>query len=299
MSSLRIMALGLVVVLPYFAACGGDDQTDEGSPSEPSGTSSGQPGASSGSGAGASSGQPGASSGSSSGGTGPLEGSLHTPESGCKDGYLACGDVCSHVEDDSRHCGSCEGRCIDANQGCVEGRCVANQGCSYGKYTCGGECVDAPNAYHCGSCDNRCGAGALCVEGACLAQERDGTSCAAPLLWDVEDSEKAAFRMDTRTAPHTFECGPLAPIPTRWFRFTAPKNGSSVEVRGATGTDFVLELFSASSCDAPVRMACNDNADGLDPELDGDSVEKGKTYYVAVGLKSGPADASATLRIDH
>lgn len=211
-----------------------------------------------------------------------------------------CGDVCAHIEDDGRHCGGCDQRC-DAGKGCVNGVCTTGEGCfdAVAPTHCGDRCVDAtPNADHCGSCDNRCGSDQLCVQARCLDQEGDGTSCASPLIWDVEAEEQTAFRMDEHTTTHRFECGPLGDLPTRWFRYTATKDGD-ISIRAEAGADFILELFSASSCDAAVRMGCNDNADDLDPTLEDPATQGGSTYYVAVGLKSGPANASVTLRVDH
>lgn len=123
--------------------------------------------------------------------------------------------------------------------------------------------------------------------------------CARPLLWDVEEAETAGFWM-TASATHTFTCGPLEALPTRWFRFTAPKNGPSVEVTGVTPEDdYILEIFEDAACAPAASIGCNDDADGKSPELDDVDITSGKTYWVAVGRKGAPSDQPARIRIDH
>ena len=47
---------------------------------------------------------------------------------------------------------------------------------------------------------------------------------------------------------HTFRCGPIEPIPTRWFRITLTKPSSLVEVRShASGDDYLIEVHSAGT----------------------------------------------------
>lgn len=64
---------------------------------------------------------------------------------------------------------------------------------------------------------------------------------------------------------HTFSCGPLSPIPTRWFRATASE--SLIDFAALTkNADLVLEVFTAP-CTADAGAAplgCNDNTTKLD-----------------------------------
>jgi hypothetical protein len=232
-------------------------------------------------------------------------GSPHTPATGCKDGYVACGEVCADVTNDARHCGGCDqacaSTCSDLDCGCAGGMCIAGQGCPFGP-TCGGVCLEVSayaNADHCGGCDNRCGDVELCIESACVESEGDGTSCASPLFWNV-DAETAGFRMSPAvTSPHTFTCGPLDSVPTRWFRVTAQNDGAEIEVSGHPADDFVIEIFSDAACDDGARLGCGDAPVGEEDSLDIDAISEGKTYWVAVGIKGTWSGTPAMFHIDH
>jgi hypothetical protein len=169
--------------------------------------------------------------------------------------------------------------------GCVDGACVNGGGCPVG-IACGGTCVTPGSSLDdCGSCQNACADSQVCYKGSCRDGQGTGASCASPFVVPPDDddfeSRTAAF-----TGMHTFSCGPLAPVPTRFFRWTAPHADKiDLKVRIALPTDnYVLEVFSAASCDAAARLACNDDktADDLRPEVTFQA-EGGKTYFVALG----------------
>ncbi len=81
------------------------------------------------------------------------------------------GDVCTDLDVDPLHCGSCDGRCMD-DQYCASAECV----CRPGYETCGGKgggfawCTNTSNdPANCGSCGFECGAGTpLCWNGECV-----------------------------------------------------------------------------------------------------------------------------------
>lgn len=261
-------------------------------------------GASSGNGAGA-----GSTGALPSSGAGDLDpGDPHTPASGCDEGFVACGDLCVHVEDDGRHCGGCDLPCSQATTcdgfvescGCLAGACVADAGCDGGP-TCDGVCVSygtRTNVDNCGSCGNRCGDLELCVENACLAQQGDGSSCESPLLWS-DGEETAGFRMSpATTVPHTFRCGPLDAIPTRWFRVTTEQDDLRLELNGGSTDDYVLEVFDDDACGEADHAGCADGEVGGEVELEIEGVPPGTTYWVAVGLAGEWSGEPARLRID-
>jgi hypothetical protein len=255
---------------------------------------------------GASSGSGGASSSSSSsGGTssqssasgGVDQGSPHTPATGCMEGFVECGGICADQSNDGSHCGTCGNPCYEL--GCVGGECVESS-CAYGAM-CGDACVTnrSSNADHCGSCFNQCGSDALCAGGTCVDGGGDGSSCASPLFWNVDDDESVGFRFTPAlTSEHVFTCGPLDALPTRWFRFTANDTETGVEVRADGADDFVIEAFDAASCAPIASIGCNDDDSGTNPQLTL-ATTAGGTYFVAVGLKGSWSGRSATFRADH
>ena len=120
------------------------------------------------------------------------------------------------------------------------------------------------------------------------------------MFWDVEAEEQAGFKMwPSQSTEHTFSCGPAGAVPTRWFRFQAPKDDTSVEVRMSTD-DYILEVFSAATCDAAAFQGCNDNQAAADvlPKVDIVTTE-GTSFYVAVGGLGTWSGAPAQLRVDH
>ena len=233
------------------------------------------------------------------GGSFPELGEPHTPATGCHAGYAACGEVCAHLEDDSRHCGGCDNACPAGS--CVDGQCQDDGLCVF-QPVCGGVCVAASwNPDHCGSCMNSCADDAVCVEGVCVDGGGDGTSCQSPLFWNLEAEEDAGFRMTPGvTVEHTFECGPLEPLPTRWFRFTATDDDSRVKVRTEGPDDYIVEVYGDESCSQDDLLGCNDDETGGDPEPELDLVSvPGQTYWVAVGIKGTWSGSPANLRLDH
>jgi hypothetical protein len=156
------------------------------------------------------------------------------------------------------------------------------------------------NADHCGACQQPCAETEVCLDATCVAGGGDGTSCASPVFWDVEAEEQAGFKMwPSLSTEHSFSCGPEGAVPTRWFRFVAPKDETSVEIQKSTD-DFILEVFSAATCDASSFFGCNDNQAAGDvlPKVDVLTTE-GTTFYVAVGVLGNWSGASAQLRVDH
>lgn len=260
----------------------------------------GDDGASSGSGGSSSSSGTGASSPSGAGG-GVDQGSPHTPATGCRPGFVECGGICADQSNDGSHCGGCGNACFDqgAELGCVGGECVPSD-CNYGAI-CGDDCVTnrSSNADHCGSCFNQCASDALCAGGSCVDGGGDGSSCASPLFWNVDDDESVGFRFTPAlTSQHVYSCGPLGALPTRWFRFTANDTETGVEVRADGADDFIIEGFDAATCAPAASIGCNDDDSGTNPQLTLVTTP-GATYFVAVGLKGSWSGRSATFRADH
>ena len=225
----------------------------------------------------------------------------HTPATGCHEGFTACGTVCADLATDGRHCGACQNAC-GFDEGCVGGSCVTGgNGCGPALALCDETCVrPRTDAAHCGSCGNRCADDGLCVDGACVDAGGDGSSCERPLFWNFDAEEEAGFFFSPAlTELHTFECGPLDPIPTRWFRLTATKDDTDIEIRRAEADDYIIEVFGENGCPVSSRLACNDDANGLLPEVSNVPTTAGRTYWIAVGLKSTWSGASASIRGDH
>ncbi len=289
---MRRVVLSIALVLGSLSAACGDD---------PAAASSSSGGSSGGGADTTGTGQP-------SSGAGAIdEGSPHTPEAGCRDGFTACGDVCADTANDVRHCGECDQDCLvvgcgdgETGCGCVAGACVPGQACLY-EPICDGLCVDPAthvNADHCGSCDNRCGDLALCLDNHCVEVDADGSSCARPIFWD-EDEERVGFRMtEGNTAPHVFTCGPLDAIPTRWFRVTVNDEETRIEVAGSAGDDLIVEVFADDACDEAAQLACGDGSAGDEDVVELEGIAPGETFWVAVGAKTPPSGAPATFRVD-
>ncbi len=228
--------------------------------------------------------------------------SSHTPQSGCREGFASCTSrapgVCAHVQDDYEHCGACDRRCQEGS--CIAGKCEADSGvCRFGAL-CGPDCIAGRHKHvdHCGSCFNRCAGNSVCVGGECVTGQGDGSSCASPLIWDVEAEEHAGFRLDFAPgSTFVHPCGPLTAIPTKWFRFTSPKSGTNVSVDSTIASDrFVMTVFSSAACDESVVVACSN--DKVEPSVDLPN-SQGKTYFVAVGAVSVTQSGAASVRVDH
>lgn len=260
----------------------------------------GDDGAGSGAGSSGTAGTAGTAGTTSSAAAGGINrGSPHTPETGCQMGFVPCSGWCVDTTNDSEFCGGCNTPCVDVSLTCEAGMCVS--GACPGGMTCGGEFIRDrnSNADHCGSCFNNCADDALCFGGACIDGGGDGTGCASPMFWNLDDEERVGFHFaPALTTAHTFPCGPLEELPTRWFRFTATKDSTAVEVRATGPDDFIIEVFDAMTCAPASSLACNDDDSGLDPEVTVPTVE-GKTYFVAVGLKGQWSGKSASIRADH
>lgn len=232
----------------------------------------------------------------------PDPGHVHTAAAGCQPDYVACGATCAKTQDDSRHCGACDKGCA-YEAGCEDGACKMGLGCLGTKVLCAGVCRQtSSDANHCGSCDNRCADAALCADSACIAGGGDGSRCDKPLFWNNEDHERVGFRMSAALSSlHTFVCGPLEAIPTRYFRFTATKEKTDIEVYSDKLDDYILEVFTDGKCAPSSSTACNDDGRAPDPQLQNLPTQVGKTYYIAVGLKNAAtwSGRSVTMKIDH
>src|SRR5689334_20241050 len=97
--------------------------------------------------------------------------------SACAPGQALCGADCVTLSSDPDHCGACNAAC-DQGEVCASGVCGTS--CSSGEIVCGDRCVDpASDPVFCGAsgaCEGTedgetCGAGEVCVSGACA------TSC--------------------------------------------------------------------------------------------------------------------------
>ncbi len=217
-------------------------------------------------------------------------GSVHTPKSGCRAGFVACAlgqsEMCADLSSDGAHCGACPQQCGVGT--CANGACTAETSCAGAR--CAGACVTdrASNADHCGSCLNRCSDREICVQGACIASGSDGASCQSPFIWSAADAERAGFRLGL-AEPTAFSCA--GTLPARTFRFVATKDEVDVTVEKGSGA--VLEVFTGPACDAPARVGCSAAAEPL-VHL---TSAKGKTFFARVGAQA--RSAPLTLRVDH
>ncbi len=217
-------------------------------------------------------------------------GAVHTPKSGCRQGFVVCAmgqsQMCADLSSDGAHCGACPQQCGAGS--CVDGACSAETTCPGAR--CAGACVTdrASNADHCGSCLNRCSDREICVQGACSSGGGDGASCMAPFTWDASAAERAGFRLGL--AP-TFAFSCAGSLPARTFRFVATKDDVDVTVEKGSGA--VLEVFAADACDASARVGCSAAAEPV-VHL---TAAKGKTFFARVGAPA--TRAPLTLRVDH
>ncbi|MBI5518342.1 MAG: hypothetical protein HY909_31515 [Deltaproteobacteria bacterium] len=107
----------------------------------------------------------------------------------CDAGYADCNrtfdDGCEvHTASDPAHCGLCGARCVTPGAApacrmgaCAVGACMGALGDCDGAVANGCETDTRASNAHCGRCGNACGAGRLCVAGACIAEPgcADGT----------------------------------------------------------------------------------------------------------------------------
>lgn len=128
----------------------------------------------------------------------------------------------------------------------------------------------------------------------------EGVGCERPVLVPGGN-----VTFDVGTAPfeasHVYSCGPLTAVPTRWFRWTADKDGDfEVSLRTAPETDdYIVEVFSSRSCDEPSMLSCSDDASPTDRRPDGTfAATTGKTYFIALGKIDAPSGIAPGLRLD-
>ncbi|MDB4939077.1 MAG: Tryptophan synthase alpha chain [Labilithrix sp.] len=235
---------------------------------------------------------------------GPSRGEIlpdhHSPATGCATSELACGPgpssmplLCTEPKTDAFNCGAC-GKSCDIGNSCVDGACTDAGTCANG-VVCNGTCVhdrySDPN--HCGSCQNRCGERELCLAYDCRSGGGGtGASCDSPLVVPpASASPNYGFHFGgALVGMHTFACGPLSPVPTRWFRVTA--STSLLDLRAVTKdkADLIVEVFPApcAADGGAAPLGCNDNTSmsDLEPRLSIPTTV-GTTYLVAVGIVSG------------
>ncbi len=77
---------------------------------------------------------------------------------------------------------------------------------------------------------------------------------------------------------------------------------TKVRVKGALplADNYVVEVFSASTCDAASSIACNDDSkpgQDLRPEATFATVA-GQTYFIALGVISAPSGMVPALKVD-
>ena len=99
---------------------------------------------------------------------------------------VCCGEVCTNVHNDARHCGDCETKCR-AGADCVAGKCeatsctgqMAGAACVAPGHPegacCRGNCADkstwASNSANCGGCGHACAPGLVCKQSMCVDSE--------------------------------------------------------------------------------------------------------------------------------
>jgi hypothetical protein len=245
-----------------------------------------------------------AADGGGGGGPGPSGGEIlpdhHSPATGCATSELACGPgpsptplLCTDPQTDGFNCGAC-GKSCDIGSSCVGGTCSDAGTCANG-VVCNGTCVhdrySDPN--HCGSCENRCGERELCVGYDCRGGGGGtGASCDSPLVVPPSSaSPNYGFHFaGPLVGTHTFACGPLSPVPTRWFRVTASSSQLDLRVVTKDKADLIVEVFAAPCAPdgGTAPLGCNDNTSASDrePRLTVPTTA-GTTYLVAVGVVSG------------
>ncbi len=118
----------------------------------------------------------------------------------CRDGLVACGDVCVDSSADKLNCGACGVAC-GGDQVCQSGACT----CPPDRAECfesHGVCTDTQSdAAHCGACGNACAEGEVCESGACrITCEEAGNEVCAGACVNTQNS-----------AQHCGGCGNVCP----------------------------------------------------------------------------------------
>ena len=84
---------------------------------------------------------------------------------GCTAGLDACGTECVNLQNDARHCGTCDHPC-GTSEVCSASACVLD--CPTGTENCSGSCADlASDPAHCGACDHACPPDSTCQASQC------------------------------------------------------------------------------------------------------------------------------------
>ncbi len=70
--------------------------------------------------------------------------------------------------------------------------------------------------------------------------------------------------------------------PDGWFRFTVPASGAvTITTQAGSITDGVMAVYSGP-CPTPTEVACNDDANGLMPEISLSGLTPGDTYFIRI-----------------
>lgn len=79
----------------------------------------------------------------------------------------------------------------------------------------------------------------------------------------------------------TPSCGAFG-SPDGWYSFTVPATGAvTITTQAGTITDGVMAVYSGP-CPNPTEVACNDDANGLMPEITLSGLTPGDTYYIRI-----------------
>jgi hypothetical protein len=242
--------------------------------------------------------------GGGNGGAHEITPSPNTPAAGCVQGTTAClpygSDganvlVCTDTQTDAFNCGACNRQCNvgPGAQSCMNAQCQDGGACPSG-VVCEGECIHdrGSNPNHCGGCGNRCGERELCAHLACIdGGGGTGLSCDSPLILPDSGGTSGFHFGGALTSTHTFACGPLKALPTRWLRMTATRTGpQQVKLYSPESAGIVAEVFE-SPCpgDGGVSLSCKSGGNA-GPNFTFAAVE-GRTYAIAVGVSSGAPSA--------
>lgn len=103
---------------------------------------------------------------------------------GCPRGQTLCNRRCVDLQSDATACGSCTSTCAPSLS-CISGRCT----CAPGETRCGSICVqENSDPQHCGSCNNQCSPGATCVSGACRCPAERPLACGSQCVDPTGDA---------------------------------------------------------------------------------------------------------------
>ena len=104
----------------------------------------------------------------------PAPDALVAPDSGCPGSLTQCGAVCTNLDTDPQHCGTCWNSCGGC-AACVLGKCACTQGAANcdGSWVNGCETDTDNDPKNCGSCGHVC-ASSQCAKGKCASTPPPG-----------------------------------------------------------------------------------------------------------------------------